>query len=91
MASKSISRHDLVNSLAARAGLTAIQANAVLSAFEEEVAALAGEPDKPAIRTKIGVFKGAVRSARTARNPVTGEPVSVAAKAIIKYKQSSAL
>ena len=79
-----MNKRDLIDAISGRLGdkKSATEAvNAVLEAIQSAVAA----GDKVAI-TGFGVFEKSDRPARTARNPATGAPISVAASSVPKYR-----
>lgn len=75
--------HDMV-------GGTKTQSDAVIKALFD---AMASEMAKGGVVdvAGFGKFEGAMRDARTARNPRTGEMVKVAAKRVPKFKAGKAL
>jgi DNA-binding protein HU-beta len=79
-----MNKRDLIDAISGRLGdkKTATEAvNAVLDTIQATVA----KGDKVAI-TGFGVFEKAVRPARTARNPATGEPIKVPKSSVPKFR-----
>jgi nucleoid DNA-binding protein len=70
-------------------GITLIDAAAALNAVLESIvdSVQAGEP---VVLANFGSFSPKITSARTCRNPKTGAPVEVPAKATIRFKPSKA-
>lgn len=85
-----LSRGDIVDSVAAQVDMPQTKVDTVLKAFEGAIArqlAAGGE-----IRLAgIGTFKVTQRSARVSRNPRTGEPIQVPARAAPSFKAGKAL
>jgi DNA-binding protein HU-beta len=79
-----MNKRDLIDAISGRLGdkKSATEAlNAVLETIQSAVAS----GDKVAI-TGFGVFEKSERPARTARNPATGAPISVAASSVPKFR-----
>src|SRR5215472_10286655 len=79
-----MNKRDLIDAISTRMGdkKTATEAlNAVIDTIQTAVAS----GDKVAI-TGFGVFEKGHRSARTARNPATGEPIQVAESYVPKFR-----
>ena len=74
-----ISKAELVEKVAASAGTDKTTAAAVLNAFEETVFAMVAAGDKVSL-TGFITFQQVAKAATTARNPRTGETVTVKAK-----------
>ena len=85
-----MTKKELVNAIAAKAGLTIKDANGALNAFVESF----GGAMKKGQRIQLpgmGTFKVDKRSARVVRNPRTGEKLNVPAKKVVKFKAAPAL
>ena len=83
-------KQDLANMVHDIVGGTKNQAEAVIKGIFDAIAeemAKGGTVDIAG----FGKFEGAMRDARTARNPRTGELVQVAAKRVPKFKAGKAL
>jgi DNA-binding protein HU-beta len=86
-----MSRATLVESIREAAPeLTLAQASAALEAVLAKIVDSVQE-GTPIVLSGFGSFTPKVTSARTCRNPSTGEPVQVPAKATIRFKPSSKL
>jgi DNA-binding protein HU-beta len=86
-----MSRAKLVDAIrVSRPELTLDQSSDVLNAVLEAIvdSVQAGEP---VVLAGFGSFSPKVTSARTCRNPSTGEPVQVPAKATLRFKPSKKL
>jgi DNA-binding protein HU-beta len=83
-------RSDMIDEIAERASLTRHQAGAALSAFQDVLVTTlaAGEPVR---LTGLMSVERVERSARTGRNPRTGEPIDIPAGFAIKLTAGSAL
>lgn len=83
-------KQDLANMISDMMGGTKTQAEATVKAMFD---AMAMEMAKGGVVdiAGFGKFEGSMRAARTARNPRTGEMVSVAAKRVPKFKAGKAL
>jgi DNA-binding protein HU-beta len=85
-----MTKKDLVNSIAKDAGLTVKDAGKALNSFVASV----GKAMKKGQRLQLpglGTFKVAKRSARVVRNPRTGAKLNVPAKKVVKFKAAPAL
>ncbi|MET0740694.1 MAG: HU family DNA-binding protein [Candidatus Nanopelagicales bacterium] len=85
-----MNRADLVSAVAERAGLTNADADAALKAFADVVGEATRRREKVSI---IGflTFDTTHRSARTGRNPQTGEEIQIAATWAPKVSAGAAL
>lgn len=83
-------KQDLAQMVNDMIGGTKTQSDAVIKAIFD---AMAGEMAKGGVVdiAGFGKFEGAMRNARTARNPRTGEMVQVPAKRVPKFKAGKAL
>jgi DNA-binding protein HU-beta len=85
-----MTKKELVNAIAADAGLSIKDAGKALNSF---VGAF-GQAMKKGSRIQLpgmGTFKVDKRSARVVRNPRTGEKLNVPAKKVVKFKAAPAL
>ena len=78
-ASKNITKKDLVEEIASRAGLTQVDTKVVVENFLDAISNALIEGKNIEIRG-FGRFKLRMRGARTARNPRTGEKVNIDAQ-----------
>ena len=85
-----LSRGDIVNSVAAEVDMPKNKVDEVLKAFEGTIARHIGTGDEVRM-AGFGTFKTSQRSARTSRNPRTGEPVDVPARMAPSFKAGKAL
>jgi len=80
----------LIDAIADKADLTKVAAKAALDAFTETVTKSLKKGDRVAL-VGFGTFSVSQRSARTGRNPRTGEPIKIKAKKVAKFKAGSEL
>ena len=85
-----MNKQDLINKMASEAGITKLAAKAALQAFEHGVTEALANGDSVQM-VGFGTFSTTQRSARTARNPATGEAVQVPAKTAVKFKAGKGL
>lgn len=84
-----MNKTQLIEAVAAQAGLTKVAAKAAVEATFEGIQA-AVKAGEGAQILGFGNFSVAERPARTGVNPRTGEKVQIAAKKVVKFKASSA-
>ena len=85
-----MSKQELVEKMAAKAGLTKADAARALDAFTESVKeALKGK--KKVALVGFGTFGTSKRAAREGRNPRTGETVKISARTAVTFKAGSKL
>ena len=85
-----MTKKELVNEIADKAGISIKDANNALNSFVEAL----GEAMKKGERIQLprmGTFNVVTRSARVVRNPQTGEKLNVPAKKVVKFKPAPAL
>lgn len=85
-----MNKSELVDSIATEAGLTKEQANKALNAFISSVQG-ALERNDDVVLVGFGTFSVKERSARTGRNPKTGEPLQIAASKVPSFKAGKGL
>lgn len=85
-----MNKADLVAKLADDAGITKVQANAVIDSFTEAVQKTLKKGDSVTL-VGFGTFSVSKRAARTGRNPKTGEALKIKAKKVAKFKPGTAL
>lgn len=83
-------KQDLANIVLDIVGGTKTQSEEVIKALFDAMAAEMAKGGTVDI-AGFGKFEGAMRDARSARNPRTGETVEVAAKRVPKFKAGKAL
>lgn len=88
--SRLMNKSQLIDVMAAKAGLTKADAKKALDAFIEATGEALKSGDRIAL-IGFGSFSITKRSARTGRNPQTGKEISIPAKSIIKFKPGSEL
>ncbi len=81
---------ELVEAVAAKAGLTKADSDRAIKAFAEVVEGALKKGEKVAI-PGFGTFSVSKRAAREGRNPQTGAKVTIKASKSAKFKQASAL
>lgn len=85
-----LSRGDIINEVAAEVDMPQAKIDAIIKAFEGSIARHMKDGDETRI-AGFGTFKTTQRSARTSRNPRTGEPVDVPARTAPSFKAGKAL
>lgn len=82
-----MTKKELVDYIAENAGLEKKQASAALGATLQGITKALVKRDKITL-IGFGTFSTTDRKERTAKNPQTGEPMTVAAKTVVKFKAS---
>ena len=85
-----MSKQQLVEMMASKAGLTKADAARALDAFMESVTETLKKGDKVSL-VGFGTFATSKREARTGRNPRTGETVNIAARTAATFKSGAKL
>ena len=85
-----MNKQELVAAIAAKAGLTKIDAEKALSAFIETTKETLAKKESIQL-IGFGTFSISERSARTGRNPKTGNEIQIAAKNVAKFKAGKSL
>lgn len=85
-----MSKQQLVELMAEKAGLTKADAGRALDAFVEGVTKALKKGDKVTL-VGFGTFETRKRGARTGRNPQTGATVNIAARTAVGFKAGSKL
>lgn len=85
-----MNKTELVNAIAAGAGLTKVDAKKALDATLNAIAGALKEGDKVAL-LGFGTFAVSERGARTGINPATKEKIEIPAKKVVKFKPGSEL
>ena len=86
-----MNRSDLVAALAEKADVARKDADAVLAALAETVSDVVAKGDEKVTIPGFLNFERTHRSARTARNPQTGEPLEIPAGYSVKVSAGSKL
>ncbi|ORJ62918.1 HU family DNA-binding protein [Geothermobacter hydrogeniphilus] len=85
-----MTKADLVNAMAEKAGLSKADAEKALAAFTGVITDALKAGDKVAL-VGFGTFSVGDRAARTGKNPQTGEPINIPAAKTPKFKAGKAL
>jgi DNA-binding protein HU-beta len=85
-----VTKADLVNAIAEKAGLSKVDAEKALKAFTEAVTKTLKKGDKVAL-VGFGTFSVGKRAARTGKNPQTGKAIKIPAAKVPKFKAGKAL
>ena len=85
-----MTKADLVNAMAEKAGLSKTDAEGALKAFAEAVTEALKAGEKVAL-VGFGTFSVGERAARTGQNPQTGEKIQIPAAKVPKFKAGKAL
>lgn len=85
-----MNKSDLIDAMAADAGISKAAAKAALESFMGSVTSTLKKGDKVAL-VGFGTFSVSKRSARTGRNPQTGAEIQIAAKNVAKFKAGAGL
>ncbi|MBP3765402.1 MAG: HU family DNA-binding protein [Bacteroidaceae bacterium] len=85
-----MNKTELVNAVAAKAGLTKVDAKKALDATVEAIVEAVKKGDKVAL-VGFGTFAKTKRAARQGVNPATGAKIKIAAKEVFKFKASSSI
>jgi len=85
-----MNKADLIDKIAAEAGITKSQASAAMDA---SIGAVTGALKKGERVTLVGfgTFSTSQRKARTGRNPQTGKPIKIAARRVAKFTPGAEL
>jgi len=85
-----VTKADLVNAMAEKAGLSKTDAEKALKAFTDAVTDALKAGEKVAL-VGFGTFSVGKRAARTGQNPQTGDKIQIAAANTPKFKAGKAL
>lgn len=85
-----MNKTELVEAVAASADISKAAANKAVDAFVDSVTTTLAKGDKVTL-IGFGTFEVRERSARTGRNPRTGEEIKIAASKIPAFKAGKAL
>ncbi|MGG8497649.1 HU family DNA-binding protein [Tenacibaculum sp. TC6] len=85
-----MNKSDLIDAMAADAGISKTQAKAALDSFTNSVSSTLKKGGKVAL-VGWGTFSVSERAARTGRNPQTGKEIKIAAKNVVKFKPGAGL
>lgn len=85
-----MNKAQLIDAIAAQAGLTKAGAKKALNATIGAVSGALKKGDRVAL-VGFGSFSVSQRSARTGRNPQTGKEIKIPAKKVVKFKAGADL
>ncbi|MDF1517785.1 MAG: HU family DNA-binding protein [Lutibacter sp.] len=85
-----MNKSDLIDAMAADAGITKAAAKAALESLTENVTSALKKGDKVAL-VGWGTWSVSKRAAREGRNPQSGETIKIAAKNVVKFKAGAGL
>ena len=85
-----MNKGDLIDKIAADAGITKASAGDALNSFMNAVKSTLQKGNKVTL-VGFGTFSVSKRSARTGRNPQTGKEIKIAAKTVAKFKAGKEL
>ena len=85
-----MNKAELIDAIASSAGLTKADAKKALDAFISTTTDALKKGDRVAL-VGFGSFSVAKRSARTGRNPQTGNEIEIPSKTVVKFKAGSDL
>ncbi|WP_027715748.1 HU family DNA-binding protein [Desulfuromonas sp. TF] len=85
-----MTKADLVNAMAEKAGLSKTDAEKALKAFTDAITEALKAGEKVAL-VGFGTFSVGERAARTGQNPQTGEKINIPAAKSPKFKAGKAL
>jgi len=85
-----VTKADLVNAIAEKAGLSKADAEGSLKAFADAVTGALKAGEKVAL-VGFGTFSVGERAARTGQNPQTGAKIQIPAAKVPKFKAGKAL
>ncbi len=85
-----MNKSELIDAMAADAGISKVAAKAALESFTDNVTKSLKKGNKVAL-VGWGTFSVSKRAARNGRNPQTGKTIQIAAKNVAKFKAGSGL
>lgn len=85
-----MNKSELIDSMAAKTGMTKADTGRALEAFVSSVEEVIGKGDTLTL-VGFGTFGVKERNERTGRNPRTGEPLTIAAKKLPYFKPGAGL
>jgi len=85
-----MNKGDLINAVAAAAGITKAQAGSAVDAVFSGIESTLKGGDKAAF-VGFGTFSTVNKPAREGRNPATGKTIKIAAKTSVKFKAGKSL
>jgi DNA-binding protein HU-beta len=85
-----MNKSDLIEAMAADAGISKVAAKAALESFTGNITSSLQKKEKVAL-VGFGTFSVSERAARSGRNPQTGATIQIAAKNVAKFKAGAGL
>ena len=85
-----MNKTQLIDAIAAKAGISKVDAKKALDAFTDTVGESLQSGDS-VILVGFGTFSIAKRSARNGRNPQTGQTITIPARKAVRFKPSANL
>lgn len=85
-----MNKAELIDAIAAEAGLSKADSKRALDAFLETTGKALKKGDS-VVLIGFGTFKTATRAARNGRNPQTGKVIKIKAKKVVKFKAGAEL
>lgn len=85
-----MNKSDLIDAMAADAGISKAAAKSALDSLTSNVTATLKKGDKVSL-VGWGTWSVSNRAARTGRNPQTGAAIQIAAKNVVKFKAGAGL
>ena len=85
-----MTKAELVSKIATAAGTSKASVNRILNAFTVELTKVLRKGDKISL-PGLGTFSVSKRARRKGRNPQTGEPITIPATRVPKFKPSKSL
>ncbi len=85
-----MNKTDLINEIAAKAGLSKVDAKKALDATLESISAALANNDKVTL-IGFGTFSVTEKSARTGINPQTKQKIEIPARKAVKFKPGAEL
>jgi DNA-binding protein HU-beta len=85
-----MNKSELIHAVAERAKLSKDAVNKAIDALTEVITTVISKGN-PVALIGFGTFKSVMRSARTGKNPKTGAPLKIAAKAVPKFSAGAGL
>lgn len=85
-----MNKADLIDAMAAEAGISKAAAKKALDAFTDKVTETLASGGRVSL-VGFGTFSTSERSAREGRNPQTGQTIKIPAKTVAKFKAGSEL
>lgn len=79
-----MNKGDMIDLMAAGAGISKVQANSAIDALLEGVTASLKKGERVTL-VGFGTFSVSNRKARTGRNPQNGAPLKIAARRVVKF------